>query len=166
MRFGAEGKTEQQDQAHRLAPQRRRVELEVACPDRNVLANRLDDLLPVHVELQLAPLEHQTDPRRLAFIQTLDESRHRLTGVPVLHPDHRDTLPRLPGGRLPQDHSGVRTPIKVADEPDTLHLYFTGDGFLRQMVRNLAGTIIEVARGKRSIAELSAILQAREKLYG
>jgi len=47
--------------------------------------------------------------------------------------------------------------------PDTLHLMFTGDGFLRHMVRNLSGTILEVARGKRTIDELDEILAAHDR---
>jgi tRNA pseudouridine38-40 synthase len=38
-----------------------------------------------------------------------------------------------------------------------------GDGFLRHMVRNLAGTLIEVGRGRRSPDSMAAILAARDR---
>ncbi len=42
-------------------------------------------------------------------------------------------------------------------------LFFTGDGFLRHMVRNLVGTLIPVGRGKISPAEFQAILNSRDR---
>jgi len=48
-------------------------------------------------------------------------------------------------------------------EPGLFHLSVTGDGFLRHMVRNLAGTVLEVGRGKRQVHDFSGILQARDR---
>lgn len=50
-------------------------------------------------------------------------------------------------------------------EPDdsNLQLIFTGDGFLRHMVRNITGTVIEVGRGKRSVEEFVQILRCRDR---
>jgi len=65
-----------------------------------------------------------------------------------------------------EGRGAVRTIFQARlSEPsaDTLHLLFTGDGFLRHMVRNLSGTILEVARGKRTIDELDGILAARDR---
>ena len=39
----------------------------------------------------------------------------------------------------------------------------TGDGFLRQMVRILAGTLIEIGQGKRPAGQLAEILRARDR---
>jgi tRNA pseudouridine38-40 synthase len=39
----------------------------------------------------------------------------------------------------------------------------TGDGFLRQMVRILAGTLIEIGRGSRDPEEIRAVLAARDR---
>ncbi len=39
----------------------------------------------------------------------------------------------------------------------------TGDGFLRHMVRNLVGTILEVGKNKRTVNEFHAILKAKNR---
>ena len=48
-------------------------------------------------------------------------------------------------------------------EPDTLIFQFIGDGFLRNMVRNLMGTLLDVGRGKLSAADFRAILEAKDR---
>lgn len=40
---------------------------------------------------------------------------------------------------------------------------FIGDGFLRQMVRNLMGTLLEVGRKKRTVENFQEILRARDR---
>jgi tRNA pseudouridine38-40 synthase len=44
-----------------------------------------------------------------------------------------------------------------------LELWFEGTGFLRHMVRNLAGTLLEVGSGRRDPSEMTAILAARDR---
>jgi tRNA pseudouridine38-40 synthase len=39
----------------------------------------------------------------------------------------------------------------------------TGTGFLRHMVRNIAGTLADIGRGRRAPAEITAILQSRDR---
>lgn len=41
-----------------------------------------------------------------------------------------------------------------------------GDGFLRHMVRNIAGTLIEVGKQRRSIAEFKEAFEARDRAGG
>ncbi len=48
-------------------------------------------------------------------------------------------------------------------EPDCWSIRLVGDGFLRQMVRNLAGTLIEIGQGKRSPEAMPALLEARDR---
>jgi len=60
----------------------------------------------------------------------------------------------------------VRTVFRATiEEADAalFHLSVTGDGFLRHMVRNLVGTLLDVGRGKRGVDDFSAILQARDR---
>lgn len=46
---------------------------------------------------------------------------------------------------------------------DTWSFYFTGDGFLRHMVRNLVGTLIEVGTGKTSFDDFIKIMRGRNR---
>lgn len=40
---------------------------------------------------------------------------------------------------------------------------FTADGFLRHMVRNLVGTLLEAGKGRRTVLEFEETLQARDR---
>lgn len=44
-----------------------------------------------------------------------------------------------------------------------IHISFTGNGFLQQMVRILTGTLIEVGEGKRPPGDMARILEARDR---
>lgn len=48
-------------------------------------------------------------------------------------------------------------------EPGTGEFTFAADGFLNHMVRNLVGTLLEVARGKIAPERIAAILAARDR---
>jgi tRNA pseudouridine38-40 synthase len=50
-----------------------------------------------------------------------------------------------------------------AVEGDLLRFIFEADGFLRHMVRNIVGTMVEVGRGKRTLREFTEILQSRDR---
>lgn len=61
--------------------------------------------------------------------------------------------------------SAVRTlfAAQVAVEGPMLYLIFRGDGFLRQMVRIMAGILIEVGRGRMDSEMLPGIITARDR---
>jgi tRNA pseudouridine38-40 synthase len=46
---------------------------------------------------------------------------------------------------------------------DEYKLVLHGDGFLRKMVRNIAGTLFEVGSGRMSVAGFKAVLQAEDR---
>ena len=61
---------------------------------------------------------------------------------------------------------GVRTIYRaglVEPEKGYVQLIFTGDGFLRHMVRNITGTVLEVGRGKRTVEEFVQILRCKDR---
>lgn len=45
-------------------------------------------------------------------------------------------------------------------------LTFIGEGFLRHMVRNIVGTLLEAGQGKRSVDDFRAALQAKDRNAG
>lgn len=75
------------------------------------------------------------------------------------------------GSRDPSIQSGrgaVRTLFQAeltphATKSSTWVLSFTGDGFLRHMVRNLVGTLMEVASGRISPDDFNTILNNRDR---
>ena len=62
-------------------------------------------------------------------------------------------------------HTTVRTVIaaRVAREGDLLLFEICADGFLRHMVRAIAGTIIDVGRGRRGPECIDAIVASRDR---
>lgn len=60
----------------------------------------------------------------------------------------------------------VRTIFKAEvsqEAPDQLTFEFIGDGFLRNMVRNLVGSLLEAGRGKLTGQEFAEILEGRDR---
>ena len=65
-------------------------------------------------------------------------------------------------------HTSVRTVRTIGwtgsgGPGDPLTLRIEGDGFLRHMVRNIAGTLVEIGLGRWPSDEMSAILASRER---
>jgi len=46
---------------------------------------------------------------------------------------------------------------------DLLEIEVTGDGFLRHMVRNIVGTVVDVGQGRRSVDSVGAVLAGRDR---
>jgi len=49
--------------------------------------------------------------------------------------------------------------VDLLEEPPFLHIDVKGEGFLRNMVRMMAGTLVAVAREKVSLAEFDRLLR-------
>ena len=76
------------------------------------------------------------------------------------------------GPEGPHDNSGVRNKPEgphdnsAGDQacPDALITYeISGDGFLRHMVRNIAGTLVEIGRGRYASAWMAEVLASRDR---
>jgi len=65
--------------------------------------------------------------------------------------------------------SAAKDPVRTLKRLDVieveggLRLEFEADGFLYKMVRNIVGTMLEVARGKRDISEINPMLEAKDR---
>lgn len=62
-------------------------------------------------------------------------------------------------------YDAVRTleRLDVISEEGGVRLEFTGNGFLYKMVRNMTGTMLEVASGKLDVSEIPKIFSARDR---
>ncbi len=60
---------------------------------------------------------------------------------------------------------GVRTLYRLDIVPESggVRLEFEGDGFLYKMVRNIVGTLIDLASGKIPLEEINTIFQAKDR---
>ncbi len=68
-------------------------------------------------------------------------------------------------GNDAQEKSCVRKveSIKINKENDYIYMDFTANGFLRNMVRNIAGTLIEAGRGKLKPNKIKEILLSKNR---
>lgn len=64
-----------------------------------------------------------------------------------------------------QAHTTVRelTRVEIASSEDELVLWVEGTAFLKYMVRNIAGTLVDVGRGQIAAEDVAAILAARDR---
>jgi len=54
--------------------------------------------------------------------------------------------------------------VEIIQNDDTIHIDVVGSGFLRNMVRIMVGTLVEVGRGKRASDAVAAILAGKGSL--
>jgi tRNA pseudouridine38-40 synthase len=100
-------------------------------------------------------------PYVLAVPDRLD--LQQLQAATLLLPGRRDfSCFAVAGG---SHRSPVRTIFRAAweEEETGLTLRITGDGFLRGMVRGLAGTLLEVALGQRGVEDFAGLLAGGER---
>ncbi|MDP3042416.1 MAG: tRNA pseudouridine(38-40) synthase TruA [Candidatus Omnitrophota bacterium] len=64
-----------------------------------------------------------------------------------------------------RQHNPLRTikRIKVSKDKDLLHIDIQADSFLYNMVRNIAGTLLEIGRGRFPKGSMEKILKARNR---
>ena len=108
--------------------------------------------------------------RHIAHLPGPFESDRLRQALAALVGTHDFTSFERTGSRDREAESGrgaVRT-IFSADclarpEPHCWAIRLVGDGFLRQMVRIIAGTLVEIGQGKRSPEVMPAIIAARDR---
>jgi tRNA pseudouridine38-40 synthase len=82
----------------------------------------------------------------------------------------RDCVGRLDFAAMQAAGSDVRTTVRTLSRLEVLGtgggevvLDVEGEGFLRHMVRNLAGTLAEIGRGRFEVSEMAAILASGDR---
>ncbi|TMA22103.1 MAG: hypothetical protein E6J87_26775 [Deltaproteobacteria bacterium] len=106
-----------------------------------------------------APLRRR---RALCLLRPLDLARMRAAAAQLVG-THDFASFQAAGSEV---QTSVRTlwRVDVTGEPGAdVDLWFEGGGFLRHMVRNLSGTLIEVGSGRRDPEGMTALLAARDR---
>jgi tRNA pseudouridine38-40 synthase len=69
------------------------------------------------------------------------------------------------GGNTDETKSSIRTiyRLEIQQEEDLICLHITGNGFLYNMVRIIAGTLLEVGSGKKEPEMIPEILEAKDR---
>ena len=85
----------------------------------------------------------------------------------------REAAAALPGKRdfsvfavrLPRSESGIRTleSVTIEERGDELRALFRGDGFLRGMVRSIAGVLADAARGRVPVSRARELLRTGDR---
>jgi tRNA pseudouridine38-40 synthase len=66
-------------------------------------------------------------------------------------------------GSEAEDHLRVLTRLDVIEKGSEIRLEVEAEGFLRYMVRTIAGTLIEVGRGRRLASSVGEVLESRDR---
>lgn len=161
-----------------------------ATVDAATLARALNAVLPAAV--RILAVDEAADDFHARFSATGKTYEYRIVNAPFVSPFlHRyvwHVPPRLDVGAMrtaaepligrhdfsafqgsgSEVHSAERTIDAIAWEPDStpdrpLVFRITGDGFLRHMVRNIAGTLVEVGLGRWPAASVGDILASRDR---
>jgi len=53
--------------------------------------------------------------------------------------------------------------IRLVEQDDEIWIYFTANGFLKQMVRNIVGTVVDIGRGRYKVEEVLKMLQSCDR---
>ena len=70
---------------------------------------------------------------------------------------------RAQQGSAAQDAVRTIYRLNLVEEPGGIRLEFEGNGFLYKMVRNIVGTLLDIAAGKISLEEIPEIIAAKDR---
>ena len=96
---------------------------------------------------------HVTKPLDLGLMQAASE------GMAGKHDFASFGMPGKPGGSTIREIFDFR----IRTKKDAVCVTIRADGFLRGMVRAIIGTLVEIGRGKREVAEMAEILKACDR---
>ena len=95
-------------------------------------------------------------------VKRVDErfhSRYQAVEKTYLYRIHTGKIPEVFERRYVYDYSR----IQIKELPGEIQIYYTGNGFLQNMVRILTGTLIEIGDGRRTPEDVSEILEAKNR---
>ena len=69
------------------------------------------------------------------------------------------------GVRLPRSETGIRTleAVTIEERGEELRALFRGDGFLRGMVRSIAGVLADASRGRVPVSRARELLRTGDR---
>ena len=106
-------------------------------------------------------------PLRRRFVwhlrQRLDVSAMQLASAALLGSHDFAAFRGVPGGGPAEDTERSLERLEWLRDDDELVLVAEARGFLRHMVRNLVGTLVEVGSGRRAAASMAEILASRDR---
>jgi tRNA pseudouridine38-40 synthase len=106
-----------------------------------------------------------TSPFRAPFVcpvrgrLDLDAMRRGAAGFEGRH----DFTSLAPASIELEDRVRTITSVGIEEDGEEVVLRVRGDGFLRHMVRTIAGTLLDIACGRRDAAAVPGILEARDR---
>jgi len=106
-----------------------------------------------------APLRRR---RSLCLQRPLDLARIRVAAAQLVG-SHDFASFQAAGSQVKSSVRTLRRLDVTGGAGSAVDLWFEGSGFLRHMVRNLSGTLIEVGSGRRDPEGMTALLAARDR---
>jgi tRNA pseudouridine38-40 synthase len=100
--------------------------------------------------------------RSLCLQRPLDLARIRIAAA-LLVGSHDFASFQAAGSQVKSSVRTLRRLDVTGAAASAVDLWFEGTGFLRHMVRNLSGTLIEVGSGRRDPEGMTALLAARDR---
>jgi tRNA pseudouridine38-40 synthase len=136
--------------------------------DRTYLAPRALDLDAMHLAASTLVGTHdfasfRTETDRLVSTGAVTRAEISSDTVGPAAIEHGDFTP--PPWRKPRPKGSVRTVTRceLIEDRSLLHLDIEGNGFLRGMVRAVAGSLVEVGLGKQSVHWLKSLIDAKDR---
>lgn len=113
-------------------------------------------------------LDKVMDPFRRRYCWHLHHSLdlnllHEAAGLFVGTHDFTSFANEAHKGTASRDPVRTLKRLDLVEEPGGLRLEFEGDGFLYKMVRNIVGTLVDVASKKRSLDDINKIFAAKDR---
>jgi tRNA pseudouridine38-40 synthase len=146
-----------------LPPDIRVLSLEEAAPDFHARYSAVSKEYHYHLHL-----ERTTDPFKRLYAYhdysplDLDKMKVAANCFVGTH-DFTTFANEASKGSAAKNPVRTITRLDLCLEPGGVRLEFEGNGFLYKMVRNITGTLLEVARGKISIDEIPGLFEARDR---